>query len=140
MSVARPISNGTKTIECAMRLTGASRLKNDPILLANLFPPSKANLSAQAPPWPCALKEATGEAHLSTLPSSPTVSLFFCDNALLSPNHTFGLHRRVGIVDCRSGQVHKFSVVMAPCERGSQAWSKLSGHFTHSALSGRNSP
>jgi hypothetical protein len=45
--VARPMSNSTKSIECAMRLTGASRLKNDRILLTNLFHHHKAEISAE---------------------------------------------------------------------------------------------
>ena len=48
--------------------------ENDRILLANLFPPSQANLSAQAFPWSCALHEAIRKARFSTLPSSATVS------------------------------------------------------------------
>jgi hypothetical protein len=50
---------------------------NAGILLANLFPPSQANISAQAFPWSCALHEAIREAQFSTLPSSPTVSRRF---------------------------------------------------------------
>jgi hypothetical protein len=51
MSVARPMSNGTKTNECAMRLTGTSHLKNDPLLRQILVPVSyvlfyDANLAA----------------------------------------------------------------------------------------------
>jgi hypothetical protein len=44
------------------------------ILLANLFPPSQANISAQAFPWSCALHGAIRKARFSTLPSSPTVA------------------------------------------------------------------
>ncbi len=52
-------------------------VRNVRILLVNLFPPSKANLSAYSSPWSWALKEAIGEAQFSTLHRSPTVSVSF---------------------------------------------------------------
>jgi hypothetical protein len=61
------------TIYQHVQLTGCS--KNHRILLANLFPPSQANLSAWSSPRSCGFKVAVGEAQISTLPSSPTVSL-----------------------------------------------------------------